>query len=52
MGLRHWDSFSKPILFTYKGESEFNTIIGGIATIITSILLLLYGGQQILYLFI
>ena len=51
-GIRSFDGFSRPILFTYKGEEEFNTNIGGVATIITSLLLLLYGGQQFLFLFL
>lgn len=52
MGIRSFDSFSKPIIFTYKGEEEFTTTVGGIATIITSLLLFLYGGQQLLFLFL
>lgn len=52
MGIRSCDSFSRPIIFTYKGEEEFNTTVGGIASIITSLLLFLYGSQQLLFLFI
>ncbi len=52
MGLRDFDSYSKPVWFTYKGKSEFDTSVGGIFSIITSLLMFFYGSQQLLFLFI
>ena len=42
--IRSLDAYSKPVQFTYKGESEFNTLVGGIATLISSLLMIVYGG--------
>jgi len=50
--LKSWDGFAKPVQFTYKGEDEFATAIGGIASIITLLLVFIYGCQQLLFLFI
>ena len=36
----------------YKGEEEFNTNLGGVASILTFILLIIYAGQQIVYLWL
>ena len=52
MPLRDFDSYARPILFTYKGKGAFDTRIGGIFSITTSLLILMYGCQQIIYLFI
>ena len=41
--IRQYDGFSKPILLKYKGEEEFNTVIGGILSVMTSLLLFGYG---------
>lgn len=52
MGLRDFDAYSKAIAFTYKGKGAFDTNLGGICTILTNLLIALYGIQQILGLFI
>ena len=49
---RRWDGYSMPVQFTYKGESDFNTVCGGIVTLLSSLLIFFYGGQQILFLFL
>ena len=49
---RKWDGYAQPVQFTYKGESEFTTTTGGCITILTSLLIFLYGVQQVIYLFI
>lgn len=50
--IRNFDGFARPVMFTYKGEDQFTTVFGGFATIITSLLLLLYATQQVLFLFL
>ena len=50
--LRSQDAYSRPVQFTYKGESVFNTNCGGLVTILTSLLLLVYSAQQILFIFL
>jgi hypothetical protein len=52
MGLRDFDSYSRPVMFTYKGKGEFDTSVGGVFSIITSLMLMIYGLQQLAYLFI
>ena len=42
--LRGFDGYAMPLTFTYKGEAEFTTTMGGIITIITSLLIFFYGG--------
>ena len=51
MGLRDFDSYSRPVMFTYKGKGEFDTSVGGVFSIISSILIMFYGLQQLAYLF-
>ena len=48
--LRGFDGFARPIQFTYKTEEEFTTLTGGIVTVLTTIMFIFYGGQQIAYL--
>ncbi len=44
--IRGYDGFSRPVLLMYKGEEEFNTVVGGCFSILTTILLVMYGSQQ------
>ena len=50
--IKSWDGFAKPVHFTYKGEDEFKTLCGGFAGIITTLLIAIYGVQQVLFLWL
>jgi len=50
--IRNYDGFAKPVNFSFKGGDEFTTATGGCMSIIVSLLLFMYGAQQILFLFI
>ena len=50
--IRQQDAFARPIQLKYKGETEFNTVVGGIVTIFTGLILFLYGAQQVIFLFL
>ena len=52
MGIRDFDSYARPVMFTYKGKNNFDTSVGGVFSVITSLLLMLYGLQQLAFLFI
>ena len=42
--IRSSDGFARPVQFTYKGEDEFTTTLGGVSSIITLVMIILYGG--------
>ena len=50
--MRSFDGYAMPVQFTYKGDAEFTTSTGGVITILTSLLLFFYAGQQIIFLLI
>lgn len=50
--IRQQDAFARPILLKYKGEDEFNTVVGGLVTIMTSLLIFAYGFQQVMFIFL
>mmetsp|Transcript_43536 Transcript_43536/g.51245 ORF Transcript_43536/g.51245 Transcript_43536/m.51245 type:complete len:204 (-) Transcript_43536:508-1119(-) len=41
--VKGFDRYAKPITFTYKGEGEFTTLIGGVITIGSLVVLSLYA---------
>ena len=40
---KSWDGFARPVQFTFKNDDQFATVVGGLAGIITALLMLLYG---------
>ena len=50
--MRYFDSYSRPIQFTYKGDDKFSTASGGCFSIITVVMICLYGFQQLIFLWV
>ena len=50
--IRKFDAYAVPVRFTYKGDDQFTTVCGGLLTLLTFFLIVAYGLQQTIYLWI
>ena len=50
--IRKFDGYAMPVRFTYRRDDQFTTVCGGLLTMLTFLLIVAYGLQQTIYLWI
>ena len=50
--IRKFDAYAMPVRFTYEGDDQVTTACGGLLTLLTFLLIMAFGLQQTIYLWI